>query len=272
MRCLQLLLAIFLFSSSELCLLAQSSATAAQRNPLALGKIAQTLSAMGFQANGTLTDGNVLASVQLTGSVKALPGSAYSSGTFTSLVQLTNGGYEVRNDFQSANGSSTFVSGHGTPAFYVGNHVLTMSGHVTMITAPSQFPILELINAVVNPNYQVSTAQNAQIGGISAVHLHISNKADPITDSVTAQEWYFDSTTSLPIRWEFSVPDIMNAGHALWAASKDFANYQMTGGILIPTQITYSDEGKPQTVTTTTAVQFNLAPAPASFDPPQGGN
>lgn len=269
-RCCVALLYLFLLTVS-LSVFAQQPVTP-QRDPAALATITRALTAMSLQSNGTLPSGTMISAVQLIGSVNPTPGSPDVAGTFTSTVEVTATGYEVRNEFQSNSGSSVFVSGHGTPGFSFGPHLRKMGGHVTMITAPSQFPMLELINAVVNPAYQVTQASALQIGAVSALHIHVSNETDFVTHAVTPQDWYFDPTTGQPLRWQFLVPDTFNAGRSIWVGSKDFANYQVMSGLLLPTQITYSRDGQPASITTVTSVQFNGPITSSLFDLPQGAN
>jgi hypothetical protein len=67
------------------------------------------------------------------------------------------------------------------------------------------------------------------------------------------------------------VPDSLNALHCL-PGTRDFANYQATGGFLLPLQITNSLNGNPVSITTITSVQFNVAVTASEFDLPLGAN
>jgi hypothetical protein len=237
--------------------------SAPQRDPAALATITQALTAMALQT------GTTISTAVLTGSVSAAPGSQDPAGTFTSTVEFNSTGYEVRNELVSNGVTSVFVSGHGTPGTWFGTRQpWKMSGHVTMIAAPSQLPILELINALTNPVYQVTQAASAQIGLVSAVHIQISNETDSITHAVTLQDWYFNPVTGLPVRWQFLVPDTFNAGHSIWTGTKDFANYQVMGGLLLPSQITYSRDGQPASIATVSSVQLNVTVTESQFDLP----
>lgn len=246
--------------SSGICLAQASPA----RDPRALSVITQALAAMRVQAPITM--------VVLTGTVAAAPESQDPGGSFTSTVEVGANGYEVRNEFESNGVRSIFVSGHGTPRFSIGSRVRKMSAHVTMITAPSQLPILELINALNNQKYKVTEGPTIQIGGVPALAIHISNEADSVTRSVTPQDWYFDPTTGLPLRWQFLIPDTLNAGHSVWKGTKDFANYQIMDGVLLPSQIIYSRDDKPASITTISSVQFNVSVPDSAFDLSQGAN
>lgn len=143
---------------------------------------------------------------------------------------------------------------------------------MTMIMAPSQLPVLELFNAISNPAYQATQAAAIQIGTISALHVHLSDNADSISQSVTSQDWYFDPATGLPVRWQFPVPDTFNAGHSIGMGEIDFSNYQQVNGLLLPGSTTYSQDGKPETVTTINSVQFNVPITTLLFDLPPGAN
>jgi hypothetical protein len=257
-------LSLFLLAASSVFLVGQQ--TTPQRDPAALTTISTALTAMGLPLNASQIN-----TIALTGSVSPASGSQDPAGTFTSVVQLGTNGYEVRNEFVSNGNQSLFVSNHGSPGFVVGGtYAQMMSGHVTMITAPSQLPMLELIRALSSSNYAVSQAAPSTVDGVAAVHVHISDETDYVSHAVTQQEWFFNPSTGLPLRWQFGVPDTFNAEHTVWPGSKDFSSYQQMDGILLPTQILYSRGGNPASITTITSLQMNAPSTSSQFDLPPG--
>jgi hypothetical protein len=222
-----------------------------------------------------LTTTSTPITVRLTGSVEPVSGSENPPGNFTSIVELTDGGYQVRNEFErAADGKQTvFVGSKKGAAFAFGQRVIKMSAHVAMVTAPSQMPLFELIRALTKPRYQVTRAEARQIGSISAVHVKISDETDLVSKSVTPQDWYFDPATGLPLRWEFRVPDTFNGTpRTVVEGAKDFANYQTTNGVLLPLQITYFRSGHAINVTEIKSVDFNVALSGSEFILPKGAN
>jgi hypothetical protein len=137
-----------------------------------------------------------------------------------------------------------------------------------MVTGPSQMPVLELVRALTKSNYQVSPAPVLQVDGVPATHVKISDQTDVITQSVTAQDWYFDPKSGLPLRWEFLVPDTLNASSSAFAGAKEFANYQNANGILLPAQTTYFRDGRAASIVTLTSVQLNIPVPESTFNLP----
>jgi hypothetical protein len=239
------------------------------RDPAAVAVISKAITAMGFTAGTAPTN------VQVTGSVSPAPGSEDPAGTFTSVVEVSASGYQVRNQFQYAsNGMQTiFVAGAKGAAFAFGKRVINMSAHLAMITGPSQMPVFELIRAVNNSQYQVSQGAPLQIGGVSAVHVKISDETDSVTHNITPQHWYFDPNSGLPLRWEFREPDTFNAmARSVTTGAKEFSNYQTVNGMLLPMQATYFRDGQPSSITTINSAQFNVQTPGSEFDLPTGGN
>jgi len=241
-----------------------------QRDPSALAVISKAITAMGFSA------GTVPTSVQVTGSVSPAQGSDDPAGNFTSVVELSaSDGYQVRNQFQYAsNGMQIiFVAGKKGAAFAFGKRVINMSAHMAMVTGPSQMPVFELLRAVNNAEYQVGQGPPLQIGGVSAVHITISDETDLVTHNITPQHWYFDPNSGLPLRWEFREPDTLNAlAPSVRTEAKEFSNYQTVNGILLPMQATYFRGGQASSITTINSVGFNVQTPDSEFDLPTGGN
>lgn len=256
---------VLLFVASTFPTFAQSP----QRDAAAVAVISKAIAAMGF------TTATVPMTVRLTGSVSPTPGSEDPAGTFTSVVELSASGYQVRNEFEYAkNGMQTlFIAGQKGAAFGFGKRVINMSAHLAAITAPSQMPVFELIRAAAKQEYHLSRAASLQVGGVAAVHIKISDETDSVTHAVTPQDWYFDPISGLPLRWEFQVPNTFNAtARSVTKGAKEYSNYQVVNGMLLPMQTTYYRGGQARSVTTVKSAELNV-PIPASaFDLPKGGN
>jgi hypothetical protein len=187
-------------------------------------------------------------------------------------MELTSTGYEFRNQLTQPDGTvSLFVSGFGSPKISLNGSVASISRHMALGAAPAHIGFLVLARALGSSNYTVAAAAPLQLGSVSTVHVHVSNDADGIIQTLTSQEWYFDPTSGLPLRVEYCVPDSLNAVHC-FPGARDFANYQATGGFLLPLQITNSFNGNPVSITTVNSVEFNVAVTPSEFDLPLGAN
>jgi hypothetical protein len=244
-------------------------ATAVQRDPTALATLSRAVRAMGF--TGTTNQ----MTVRLTGSVSTAPASEAPPGTFTSIVEMTTDGYQVRNEFEYASDGkhAVFVGGKNRAAFAFGRRVINMSGHVTMVTGPSQMPVFELIRALTKQQYHVAQAPPHQIGGVAAVHIAIFDETDFVSKSVTPQDWYFDPTTGLPLRWEFHVPDTFDAtARSLSSGAREFSNYQSINGMLLPLQSAYSRDGRAVSTTTIGSAELNVQVSDSIFELPKGAN
>lgn len=268
MRTLQLL-CLGLILVLPVALWSQSPVTVAptQRDPAALATLTQAITAMGALASAAQ-----ITTVQASGSIGPATGSGYPGGTFTWTTQVTNTGFEFLNQLVQANGdTSGFTSGHGSPTMSLNGSVQSLFPHMALAFAPVHVPFLILGSALSNSAYTVTAAAPLQIGSVAAIHVHVSNDADGITQALTTQEWYFDPNTGLPLRVESRVPDSLNAMH--WQrGTRDFANYQTTSGFLLPLQITNSVNGRQVSVATITSVQFNVAVNASEFDRAKGAN
>jgi hypothetical protein len=244
-------------------------ATTSERDQAALATLSRAVTAMGLTASTNQM------TIRLTGSVSPMPSSETPPGTFTSVVELTNDGYQVRNEFQYASdGKQTvFVGGRSGAAFAFGRRVINMSGHVTMVTAPSQMPVFELIRALTKSQYSVIQAAPRQIGGVAAVHIKISDETDFISKGVTLQDWYFDPTSGLPLRWEFLVPDTFDAtARSVSSGAREFSNYQSLNNMILPLQSIYFRDGHAISSTTIRSAELNVQISDSIFDLPKGAN
>ena len=240
-----------------------------QRDPTAVATISRAVTAMGFATTADRM------TVRLTGSVAPAPHSEDPAGTFTSIVELTNSGYQVRNEFEYASDGkrTVFVAGKNGAAFSFGQRVIKMSAHLAMVTGPSQMPVFELIHVLTKPHYRVKQAAPRQVGGVSAVHITIRDDTDEVSKAVTPQDWYFDPTSGLPLRWEFQEPDTFNAlARSVTTGAKEFSNYQRVNGMLLPMQATYFRGSQAASVTTLSSAELNLQIQDSVFDLPKGGN
>jgi hypothetical protein len=241
--------------------------TPTKRDPAALAILTQAITAMRGQGSASQ-----ITTLQTDGSISPAINSGYPGGAFTWTMELTSTGYEFRNQLTQTDGTvSLFVSGFGSPKISLNGSVASISRHMALGSAPAHVGFLVLARALGNSTYTVAAAAPSPIGSVSTVHVHLSNDADGVIQSLTSQEWYFDPTSGLPLRVEYCVPDSLNALHCL-PGTRDFANYQATGGFLLPLQITNSLNGNPVSITTITSVQFNVAVTASEFDLPLGAN
>ena len=236
-----------------------------RRDSAALAVLAKAMAAMGV-ASGSAP----IAAAQTTGTLAPATGSDYPSGTFSWTVEVTSTGYEFLNQVQSNGTLSIFASGHGSPKMSLDGQVRPFFAHMEFASPPVHLPFMIFATAISSPGYTVISAPALLIGGASVLHVHISNDADGITQSLSAQEWYFDPS-GLPLRVDCRVPDPFNALNSL-LGTKDFANYKQFSGVLVPTTITSSLNGRALSIASVNSVQLNPAVADSIFDLTQVGN
>lgn len=87
---------------------------------------------------------------------------------------------------------------------------------------------------------------------------------------VTAQTWYLDAATRLPVRVEYKVPAVTNPGVSFTGAL-DFSDWRPVFGTLYPFHIVRYWEGRQVEVITVQSVNLNGTISASDFDPPTGG-
>jgi hypothetical protein len=230
-----------------------------QRDAAAISTLQSAVTALG--------GANAIAAIQdciLTGSF------SYSDGT-TRNFKWTIAGGEFRRELVTANGGTTiFVSGHGSPAWIRNGNTSAINYHVARANIPVYLPPYVLFQGLSNPIFTLKYVGVAGLNGKNALQVHISDDSDRAGTLVTPQEWYFDPVSFLPVEVQFRQPSNENAADFV-NGTFIFSQFAPFSGVLVPSTISYSQDGIANETIAISTVTFNSDVPPQVFDPPQGG-
>jgi hypothetical protein len=218
---------------------AQTSPTAANRDPQAIAILQQSLTHM--------TNGVPIADVILSGTATRIVGpDQYSGqvaleakGTQESKISLSLSGFSFTEVRSFANGAATgsYIAGSATAAQPLAPH--------NCFTDPAWFfPALSSItDALGNTGTNVSYVGQQTLGGSSVDHILIwQSVSSPSAAAVkaiahlSAMDWYLDSASALPVAVRFTTHPPNDYSLDL-SVEVRFSNYQQTNGILVPLHV-----------------------------------
>src|SRR5919108_1487682 len=231
---------------------AQKTAATVQRDALAVATLNEAIAVLGGSPS--------LAAIHdcvISGSIQRSTGGAPTVQTFTWTI--------AGDEFRLETGGiapGVFLSGHGSPASIRGGKTLALNYHVARANQPFFLPGYVLFAELNNPIYTLASAGSASVQGIAAIHIHISDDSDAVGKLVTAQDWFFDPATFLPLRVEFRLPTNENAADYS-VASMDFADYRQTNGVMLPFRIAYSQDGQVSAIAMVDKAIFNSGIPPS---------
>jgi hypothetical protein len=230
-----------------------------ERDAAAIGTLQSAITALG--------GAGVIGSIQdciLTGSV------LYGDGS-TKLLNWTIAGAEFRQELDiPSGGSSVFYSGHGSPASTRNGTTTALRYHIARANLPLYLPPYVLFQELGNAALTLRYVGLVQLNGKNAIQVHISDDSDLVGTLVTAQEWYFDPVSFLPLQVQFRQPSNENAAD-YWNATFVFSAYLQFSGVLAPSTVSYFDDSTTNKTISMTSVIFNSGVAQSVFNPPQGG-
>lgn len=264
MRVARLVLSILLILSCSPRLNSQQSATSPPRDSQAVAAVQKAIAALGATALSQIRDASVQGTVQL------LPASANRSLSVVWEDAWGNGAPSFRRESHVGGSVSVLVSGNGQPVDSQGGVATKVPQHVAFSCAAVHLPGIILAAQLNNPAYSFKFVETTALNGQPAIHIESALTADPVTSAVSLQDWYFDTSSGLPLRVDYRIvtsADPLNPG----IASMQFANFQSVSGILVPFRLTETGLAGEQDVVTITSVTFNSGLSPSEFLPPTGG-
>lgn len=226
-----------------------------ERDVAAIGIINNAIQALGGSASVLqITDCTVQGSIQIGADASA------PIGNFTFMASKNGFRYGV----QFPNGEQKlFLSGTGTPVSYRNGVAHYPGSQVARAALPFYVPGFVLAAELANPNYSVTLVGQETRNGISVTHIHTVDTSDEEGSKVTHQDWYFDSTTSLPVAVEYRIPDDIDL-MKFAPGSDEFSDYRPVNGVLVPFAIRASLGGSPKFITVS-SVAFNTGISPLEF-------
>jgi hypothetical protein len=255
MFCRKSIFTLFLF------LLLPPLTTAANKDPQALELIQQAIDAMGgVGAFAGIRDCTVQ------GQVQVAPDSPFYSGGFV----WKNAGWEFRYENPRADGVQILASGHGKPATSQNGAVSPASLQAGLATTPPYLMPKLLVDALQNPNIEISSVLAGQVGGKTAVQIAVFDTSSKLATSLTSQVWYFDPSSTVPLRVEYREPSDSDANITV-GVSVEFSDFRNVSGIGVPFQIASYQDDKLDSVFSLKSVQFNIGIDPSEFDLMGGG-
>lgn len=240
---------------------AASLPTPAKKDPVALNYIQAALTAMGGSAAVAQVQDSVIS-----GTITPTTGSWVQPASF---IWKTSGS-EFRTEISRSSGDQIFVSGHGKPAVSRNGTVANLYYHVSMVADPFQLPALVLASKLADPQVSIFSVGSTSLAGKAVFKVQTSSSRNAAQTAITQQIWYFDTSTGLPLRVEYRIPAAENMEQ--WTdAATDYSAYQQIEGLLVPFQMTYSEDGSPLETLSVSQVNFNVGSQPSEFDLQAGG-
>lgn len=240
----------------------QSQLPPVTRDPAALAALKIAIHAMGEESaisrvRDCVAQGHLQASA-----------SWASTGDFT----WKNSGTDFRYENPAASGTRVLVSGHGHPAaLHDGSGILKLHGHTAWANVPPHLAASVLLRELLDASYTIISLAPGQVGNKSVIRVQTSLESSVISRAVTPQIWSLDSSSGLPLRLEYRLPDSANALNTS-AAALEFGDYRSVDGVLTPFQIVTFVDGEREAKITLTSVVFNSGLNSTDFDSPSGGS
>ena len=253
------LLSLFLLLSTAVFFVSAQTSPAV-RDPLAVAAVQNAIAALGSTANISQ-----IADCTAQGNI-GNPANPDSPGTFVWQIA----GNEFNYTTHISGMDRTFLSGHGTPADLRNGDPAPTGPHVVRATLPFHIPGLVLLTELGNPNYSITYIGPETQNGLAVIHVQTADNSDSIGASVTPQDWYFDSSTFLPISLQYRVPDSVNATQYS-TITKTFTSWTQVNGVTVPAAFINTMNPSASRTVTITSIVFNSGLSPSTFDPPTGG-
>ena len=228
------------------------------RDPQALTVVQAAITALGGTAAiGQIQSWQVQAQAQ---------GSQQMGGVASTLVWEQAGAeFRMASTSAATGKSSAIVTGHGSPASVQNGTTTALPPQVTSALFIPALVGSVLVNEFQNSNYSIKYQGQSTLNSKPVVAIRTSLTGKIATERLTAQVWYFDATTNLPVRVEYRLPTVNAADFSLPGAA-DLSNYQPVGGALYPFQIVTWRQGMQINVITLQSVNANGAISPTDFD------
>ena len=161
-----------------------------------------------IQAMGGASTVALVRSDLVRGTVAQSAGSSATARTFQWEDDFTGAGYEFRNQFHEADGTvRVFGSGHGKPWVVDGAAVKSLPPQVGYASTPYQVPSIVLSRELSSSAASMTLVGTTTVNGRSALQVHVANNSGVTETMLSPRDWYFDSTSGLPIRLTYRVPE-----------------------------------------------------------------
>lgn len=228
------------------------------RDPAAIAAVQNSIAALGGTANIQISDCTVQGTLQNSANPS-------QNGSFTWKTSGTEFNYST----QTGTLLRIVVSGHGVPADIENGVTAQIGVQVSRATQPWHVPGLVLLNELNNTSYALSYVGQEVQNGASVIHVKTTDNSDDLGATVTPQDWYFDSSSYLPVSVSHRIPDPLDASRYT-TASITFGGFTQLNGIAVASSLANIIGDETRTVTITSVV-FNSGLPSSTFDAPVVG-
>ena len=261
-----------------------------QRDASAVAGVAAAVAALGGTASLSAVQDATATGTFLEESGGAINASAVI-GTFTwtyrfpAPVPGAAGGNplpDFRVSTQDTKGRRTdFAGGAASPALMGTGKPSRLHQQVKVSALPFALPGKILLRVLSDPRYAITSAPAESINGIAAAHVRVAMGNDGAAASITAEDWFFDPSTGLPLRVSYFVPSAYGNALVGRLQSVDYLGFGGSGGIAVasallvrwgvPSGPAYQHQGGvvpslPDRRFAIASVAINTDPPPSTFD------
>jgi len=178
---------------------------------------------------------------------------------------FSTGQHAFRREITDGTNTRLLLSNQGTPASAYNSKTRALRPHVAYAMWPLHVPIIVLSNILQNANYGLSLGPQVTVGSSVCNQILAKDASNPVTTSLSVQQWYLDATTGLPVRVQYRIADGLSVeGYA--HGSIDYSDFRSVNSIAVPFQLATSQDGKSTAVVTITSIQFNAPVSASDFE------
>jgi len=242
--------------------LPQTTTTTPTSDPQAIALATQALTA--------LTGSVQVSDVTLTGAATRIAGSDIETGTIT-LEALGTGNSSLSLVTSAGTRSETRSTANGFPqGCWVGidGTAHAMANHNCVTDAVWFFPALTVLSQAASTNVLAKYVGLETRNGGSVQHIRLQTQIpSPLLATLSTEDIYLDSTSSLPVAIIFTTHPDANA-LANIPVEIDFSNYQTVSGVSVPFSIQKLLNGSLFLDITIQSATFNSGLSPSAFAAP----
>jgi hypothetical protein len=248
-------------TAASICFGQTATALAVPRDQKAIEVLTRSMSSLGGSPVTSASTGVV------TGQVVDPDGSTVR--TFKTQYLFSPASISFRKEVTSADGTSIFGSGGGSPGFQPQKgKAQPLRAHVTNQVIPLELPAMILSRALLNSKEKILLVDSGSTS--SPIHVKIEDESTDVSQSLSTQDWYLDPTTFLPIRVVYKISDVANPFFSI-PGTCDYMSFTEINGVLMPLKIWAYEEKVRVAEITFSSVQLNSA-LPTAFDVVPGVN
>lgn len=174
--------------------------------------------------------------------------------------------HEFRLEAGTAAGSSTVIlSGHGKPQAFDTGGTKALTSESFALTRPFHLPGEVLATVLSDSQFHALIVGNEELNGSSLVHIRVLRKLVHSDETGSAQDWWFDSTSHLPLKVTFKLPG--QEIRSYLPITYSFTSWNTIGGLAVPSVISESIYPElPLQTCTVEEFEVNSQPSSSLFD------